>query len=290
MSFEIPTASVQEYKSNVELLLQQTASKLRHAVTSERYKGKAGKVVEQLGAVTARKRRTRHGDTPLISTPHDARWVYPEDYDWADMIDTQDRLRIGIEPTGAYTKNGSAALGRAIDDEIVAAFFGDARVGENGTSTVPFDAANQTVDPNAEGLTIGKLLAARKILKAKEVDMDSDTLFCAITAEQDQNLLEQTQVTSADFNVQPVMSEGRVTAFLGFTFVHIERLPVDGSGNRRVPVWAESGMHLGIWEDLKVDIGPRRDKNMSTQIYISGTYGATRLQEGKVVELKCVES
>lgn len=290
MSFEIPTASVQEYKSNVEMLLQQNASKLRHAVTSERYTGKAGKVVEQLGAVTARKRRTRHGDTPLISTPHDARWVYPEDYDWADMIDTQDRLRIGIEPTGAYTKNGSAALGRAIDDEIIAAFFGDAKTGENGTAAVPFDAANQVVDAATAGLTIGKLLAARKILKANEVDMDSDKLFCAITAEQDADLLEQTQVTSADFNVRPVLSEGRVTSFLGFTFVHIERLPVDGSGDRRVPVWAESGMHLGIWEDLKVDIGPRRDKNMSTQIYISGTYGSTRLQEGKVVEIKCVEA
>ena len=290
MSFEIPTASVQEYKNNVELLLQQTASKLRNTVTSERYTGKAGKVVEQLGAVTARKRRTRHGDTPLISTPHDARWVYPEDYDWADMIDTQDRLRIGIEPTGAYTKNGSAALGRAIDDEIIAAFFGDARVGENGTSAVPFDAAGQTIDANAEGLTIDKLLAARRVLKANEVDMDSDRLFCAITAEQDQDLLKQTQVTSADFNVRPVMAEGRVTSFLGFTFVHIERLPVGGAGERRVPVWAESGMHLGIWEDLKVDIGPRRDKNMSTQIYISGTYGATRLQEGKVVEIKCVEA
>lgn len=155
---------------------------------------------------------------------------------------------------------------------------------------VAFDNANQSVAASSSGLTISKLLAARKILKANEVDMDADKLYCAITAEQDQDLLEQTQVTSADFNVRPVLSEGRVTSFLGFEFVHIERLPTDSSGNRRVPVWAESGMHLGIWEDLKVDIGPRRDKNMSTQVYISGTYGATRLQEGKVVEVKCVEA
>ena len=48
-------------------------------------KGKAAKVVEQIGAVNAIKRTSRHADTPLISTPHAARWTFPVDYEWADL-------------------------------------------------------------------------------------------------------------------------------------------------------------------------------------------------------------
>ena len=86
MSFEVNTAFVQQYSTNVGLLLQQRGSKLRNAMTAGSYTGKAAKAVEQIGAVTAQARTSRHGDTPLISTPHDARWVFPTDYEWADIL------------------------------------------------------------------------------------------------------------------------------------------------------------------------------------------------------------
>ena len=130
MSFDVSTAFVQQYKTNVEMLLQQRGSKLRNAVMSDSYTGKAGKAVEQIGPVTAQKRTTRHADTPLISTPHDARWVYPTDYEWADLVDDQDKLKMLVDPSSAYAINGAMALGRAIDDEIITAAFGDAKTGE----------------------------------------------------------------------------------------------------------------------------------------------------------------
>jgi hypothetical protein len=37
-------------------------------------------------------------------------------------------------------------MSRAIDDEIVPAFFGAARTGENGSAATPFDAANPPND------------------------------------------------------------------------------------------------------------------------------------------------
>ena len=110
MSFQVTTAFVQQYTTNVQLLLQQRGSKLRDAVTVGSYTGKAAKSVEQIGAVTAQKRLTRHGDTPMISTPHAARWVFPTDYEWADLIDDQDKLRMLIDPTSPYAQNGSLAL------------------------------------------------------------------------------------------------------------------------------------------------------------------------------------
>jgi len=293
MSFNITTHFVQQYTTNVQLLLQQKGSKLRNAVTVGSYTGKAAKAIEQVGPVTAQKRTIRHGDTPLISTPADARWVFPVDYEWADLIDDQDKLRMLIDPTSSYSQNGAYALGRAMDDEIISAFFADAKTGENGSTTTPFGANQDVVvatgSTGATGLNISKLREAKKILMQNEVDIDNDPLFCIITAQQHDDLLNEAQAISLDYNTRPVLVDGKITAFMGFNFIHTERLPVNGSSHRRVAAFAKSGMHLGMFNDINTMISERADKGYATQVYVKGTFGATRTEEGKVVEIVCAE-
>ena len=289
MSFEVTTAFVQQYTTNVALLLQQRGSKLRDYCTVGGYTGKAAKAVEQVGAVTAQVRTSRHSDTPLISTPHDARWVFPTDYEWADMIDDQDKLRMLIDPTSSYATNGAYALGRAMDDLIITAALGDAKTGENGTTTTGFATATQQIAAAASGLTIAKLRAAKKIFMRNEVDMDMDQLCIAVTAEQIEDLLATTEVTSSDYNTVKALVQGNVDTFMGFKFIQIERLGVDGSSARRVIAWAKSGLHVGMWNDINTRIGERADKSYSTQVYVKGTFGATRVEEKKVVEILCTE-
>lgn len=293
MSFNVTTHFVQQYTTNVQLLLQQKGSKLRNTVTVGSYNGKAAKAVEQVGPVTAQKRTIRHGDTPLISTPADARWVFPTDYEWADLIDDQDKLRMLIDPQSSYAQNGAYALGRAIDDEIITSFFGDAKTGENGSTTTQFPAGQQVAatvgSTGATGLNLAKLREAKKILMENEVDIDNDPLFCIISAEQHDDLLNEAQAISLDYNTKPVLVDGKITAFMGFNFIHTERLPVDGSTHRRVAAFAKSGMHLGFWNDINTMISERADKGYATQVYVKGTFGATRTEEKKVVEIKCAE-
>lgn len=291
MSFQVTTHFVQQYSTNIQLLLQQKGSKLRDAVTVNSYVGKAAKAVEQVGAVEPVKNQSRHSDTPLISTPADARWVYPNDYDWADLIDDQDKLRMLIDPTSTYVQNGVYALGRAQDKEIISALFGSSNTGENGSTSVAFPSAQQiavdTGSSAATGLNIAKLRAAKKKLMAANVDIDNDPLYVAITAAEHDALLNEAQVISMDYNAKPVLVDGKVTSFMGFQFIHTELLDVDASGYRRIPVWAKSGMHLGMWNDIKTSIDRRADKRNAYQVYVTGTYGATRLEEKKIVEIKC---
>lgn len=293
MSFNITTHFVQQYTTNVQLLLQQKGSKLRNTVTVGSYTGKAAKAIEQVGPVTAQKRTIRHGDTPLISTPADARWVFPVDYEWADLIDDQDKLRMLIDPTSSYSQNGAYALGRAMDDEIISAFFADAKTGENGSTNTVFgvnqDVVVATGSTGATGLNISKLREAKKILMQNEVDIDNDPLFCIITASQHDDLLNEAQAISLDYNTRPVLVDGKITAFMGFNFIHTERLPLNGSSQRRVPAFAKSGMHLGLFNDINTMISERADKGYATQVYVKGTFGATRTEEGKVVEIVCAE-
>lgn len=135
MSFQVPTHFVQAYTTNVEMLLQQRGGKLLPTVMQGSYTGKGAKAVEQIGAVKPVKNLGRHSDTPLISTPADARWVFPNDYEWADLIDDQDRLRMLIDPQSGYVQNGVNAVRRAQDDEILQAFFAAAAPGRFSTTT-----------------------------------------------------------------------------------------------------------------------------------------------------------
>tara|TARA_Y100000310_G_scaffold277619_1_gene295488 strand:+ start:1914 stop:2780 length:867 start_codon:yes stop_codon:yes gene_type:complete len=288
MSNEILDWSVIDYKSTVELLLQQRGSRFRGMVMEDHYHGKSGAAVNQIGAVTAQKRTTRHADTPLIETPHDRRWVFPSDYEWADLIDDQDKLRTIADPTSPYAINGAMSLGRAMDDLIITAATGDSLTGEDGSTTTSFP-AGQTAATTAGGLTVAKLREAMQLFIAAEVNVDVEPMFCAIGAQQHDDLLGETQAVSLDFTNKPVLVDGRIKAFMGFNFLDSQRLALSGS-DRTVVCWAKSGLHLGIWDDIDVEVGPRPDKSYSTQVYVKGTFGATRVEEEKVVAITCSEA
>ena len=283
MSDQINTAFVQQYATNVAHLLQQKGSKLRDAVMTGTATGKAAKVVEQVGAVNAVKRTTRHADTPLISTPHSARWTFPVDYEWADLIDDQDKVRMLTNPQSPYAVNGAYALGRAIDDEILGAFFGTSKTGENGSTDESFTGQEVAID-GTTSLTIGQLLEGKRILMANEVDLDNDTIYMAITAEQHEDLLGMADIKTIDSNSTKVLVDGRVRAFLGIKFITIERIPGEADPYP-LPMWAKSGMHLTVWNDITTKISEREDKSYATQVYVKGTFGATRLELGKVVRI-----
>ena len=263
MSDQVSTAFVQQYATNVAHLLQQKGSKLRDAVMTSTATGKAAKVVEQVGAVNAVKRTTRHADTPLIDTPHSARWTFPVDYEWADLIDDQDKVRMLIDPKSPYAVNGAYAIGRAIDDEILGAFFATAKTGENG-STDELGTSVTTVAAGTGGvLTIEQLLEGKRILMANEVDLDNDTIYMAITAAQHEDLLNMDELQTIDSNSTKVLVDGRVRAFLGINFITTERIPGAGDDPTLCPMWAKSGMHLTVWNDLTTRIEARADKSLS---------------------------
>tara|TARA_R110000803_G_scaffold58798_2_gene117045 strand:+ start:2210 stop:3076 length:867 start_codon:yes stop_codon:yes gene_type:complete len=288
MSNEILDWSVIDYKSTVEALLQQRGSKFRGTVMEDSYQGKAGAAVNQIGPVNAQLRTTRHSDTPLIETPHDKRWVYPSDYEWADLIDDADKLRLIADPTSPYAVNGAMALGRAMDDVIISAMTGTSKTGEDGTTSTSFP-SGQTASTTSGGLTVAKLREAMQLLIAAEVDVDNEPLYCAIGAQQHDDLLGETQAISLDFTTRPVLVEGRIKAFMGFNFIDSQRLGLSGS-DRTAVCWAKSGLHLGIWNDIEARVTERDDKSYSTQVYLKGTFGATRVEEKKVVAITCSEA
>lgn len=294
MSVNLPNHYVMQFATNIQLLLQQKGSKLRQLVMTGSHVGKQASPVDQIGQIAMQPVTTRFAAMGRVDAPVDRRWVYPSDFDLPQLIDTFDKLRLLIDPSSSYVQNAVYAAGRQMDDLIIDAFFGTAKTGEQGGTSTTFPAAQQVaVNHGAAsntGLTVAKLREGKKILMAAEVDLDSDPLTCVVTAEQHDNLLAEAQVISTDFNDRPVLVDGKISRFLGINFVHCERLDVDGSSYRRVPLFAKSGMYLGLWDDVKTDISQRKDlQGLPWQAYVTMTAGATRLEEKKIVEIKCVE-
>lgn len=294
MSAQITTAYAQQYASTVELLLQQKGSRLRETCTPNPVTGaKAAVMVEQIGKVEATRRTTRYPSLTPADTPHDRPWVYPVDYDWNDLIDSIDKLRTIVDPKSSYAQNGTYAMGRAQDREIITAFFGDRKTGETGGTTTQFP-STQDVDVNFAasgnvGLTVAKLREASRMLMAAETD-ENEQRFLALTAKQHDNLMAEIQVISLDFNEKPVLVEGKVTRFLGFDFKRTELMAVDGNSYRRVAAYVKSGMYFAQWNDISTDISQRKDlAGLPWQVYVYGTFGASRSEEAKVVEIKCAE-
>ncbi len=287
----IPTFQVEQFSTNVNLLLQQKGSKLAGAVTRGSHVGKQASPVDQIGAVEARKVINRFAPMGRVDAPTDRRWVFPVDYDLPQLIDSVDKLRLLTDPESTYVTNAIYAMGRAQDDEIITAFFGDAKTGENGKSTTPFLATNVvSVDTGgtASNLNVNKLREAKRLLMSHEVDLDTDPIFCAITSREHDSLLNEIQIISSDYNTTPVLVNGKVQSFMGFNFIHCERLTTgtddQGGTSRQIPIWAKSGMYLATWQDISATITWRDDlRNQPYQAYVIGTFGATRIEEPKIV-------
>lgn len=291
MSSFITVPFVEQYKANVALLSQQFPSRLEGAVRKEPVVGKTG-FFEQLGSAEAQKRTTRHGDSPLMNTPHARRQVSPADYEWGDLIDDLDKAKLLIDPTSSYARAAAAAMNRAKDDVIIAAMNGTSTAVEEGSSSsasvvLP---SGQKVAAASTGLTIAKLLATKEILDGNEVD-DTIPRFIVVSAGQISDLLNTTEVKSSDFNTVKALAMGHIDTYMGFKFIRSQRLGTDvsTSTDRACIAWAQDGMLLGVGVDIKARIDERADKSFATYVYYSMSLEATRMEEKKVVEIACVE-
>jgi hypothetical protein len=292
--------------------------------------GKVGEEVfmDRIESVAAQRVNTRHADSPLMSTPHDRRKVTPSDFDWGDMIDNPDKLRMLIDPASAYSANASMAMGRAMDETIISALVGTAKSdASDGTSNadtsvalpssqkIAINANNYVVEGSSEsgnqGLTVGKLIEARKILGANDADdydvNGNSNLFLVVNSSQLANLLKKTVVASADYNEIRALVAGDLNQYMGFNIIRTELIPKKGgthssgsftydpadqenSGDpEHCIAYHRRGIGLCIWEDIVARISERPDKRFSQYIYYRMTLGATRLEEKRVVQISCLQ-
>lgn len=289
MSTEVNKAFVQKFRDNFMHLSQQKGSKLRETVRVHTDVKAKYDHFDRIGATSAQLMTSRHADTPLIDTPHSRRRVVLSDYNWADLVDSADEIKMLSSPQSEYMKAGVWAMGRTMDDIIISAYDGSATSvsATDTTSSVSFDSNNSIAHGSAD-MTVAKIVQAAKILADNDVDPDEER-YAVVGPAQLEAMLNLEKITSGDYNTVKALIKGEIDSWMGFKWCVSTRLPV-ASNIRSTFFYAKSAIGLSIGMDVKTSIDKRPDKNNSMQPYAQMSLGATRIEEAKIVRVYADES
>ena len=274
----------QAYQDAVMQLAQQKGSILRNAVwTKETNAEKTN--FERLAGTAAVAKTTRAVATPNVEMVHDRRTVTLVDYHWSTQHDWFDDVRMLVDPKGPYTESGAWAMGRAIDDLIIAAARGNSVTGAG--ANVALLAGQKIVEGGTAGMTLAKILQAKRILDANEVE--AEDRYFVLGSRQLEDLLGVTQVTSADYAAVKALVQGEIDSFLGFKFIRSERLAI-ASSKRFCMAFQKRGLGLAIGKNMMTKIDERPDLSYAWQVYMGWSMQATRVEEERVVEVGAHEA
>lgn len=302
MSANLVNLRTIQFSDKFALLSQQYGSRLQGLVGQGTYTGKQASPVNQVAPTAAVRVNERFTPIDRIDATFDRRWVFPAPYEHPQLVDKFDELQMLGDPKPHLVMNAVNAMGRAKDDEIIAAFFADAKTGELAATTTSFGTTTTaTTGQNvavahgaaaATNLTVAKLREVVRTFLRNNVDLDREQITGVLSSKEHDSLLGEIQVTSMDYQTKPVLEEGRIRRFMGINFVLTERITTgtdDAAGtSNAVPFFVPSGMHLGIWSDQTTNITQRTDLKLQPwQIYMDMMIGATRIEEKKVVRCWC---
>jgi hypothetical protein len=282
------------FQTSFDQVLQQMDSRLLGSITRADFTGKK-KWFNLLNDSEAQDILTRKGDTPDGEFDGSKYWLTQRPKEKVTTFDEWDKHFLGtiVLPTSDEVQSHAMAFNRATDDVIISAFDATRYIGEDGTTTDSFPggqsiAANyaETGSPTSIGMTLAKLRRAKYLMDVSEVP-DSER-YIVIGAQQEQDLLRDTNLTSADFNTVKALVDGKVDTFLGFKFLKSQRLPVGTVSGvadiRSCFAFHKSAIKFAMSDrQTRMDILPQR--RHALQIRSTMMLGAVRTENEKVVRL-----
>lgn len=282
----VDTLLKNQYSDNIMLLAQQLLVKLASTVYIK--PDCAGEVVyqEQLASSDAEEKTSRNQAVQNTDPNYDRRKIVPRYFYKAPLVDKMDKIMMLKDPTNEIVRNNAGALARAKDTVIATAAVGTSYSGEAGGTSNTLSGDN-VIATGSVGMTIAKIRTAKKVLDASEVDAEDRHL--AVSAEQIEDLLAQTEVTSADYAQVKALVSGQPGTLCGFNIVQCEKVTTS-STTRKCFAYHRTGICLGVWLDFLASIDIMPGLHFSAQVYAGQSYGATRLEEKKVVEVDCYEA
>lgn len=274
-----------QYRDNIILLTQQMTLKVAPTVFQKPNCTGEMSFQDQLASSTADEKLSRNEIVRNTDPSYDCRKIVPRYFYKAPLVDSMDKVMMAKDPTSEIVQNNAAALARAKDEVTCNAFFATAYSGRAGTTTNDLSGTG-IIAAGGAGLTMDKIRKAKKVLDQNEVE--AENRYFAVTAEEIEDLLAVSEVTSADYAQVKALVSGQPGTICGFNFVQSERLPIS-STTRQCAAYHKNGMVLGTWLDLKASIDILPSVHFSAQIYAGQSYGATRLEEKRVIEVDCIE-
>ncbi len=289
------------YQDAWRLAADYNDSKLRHTVSEQTCEG------EQSAPVTyydSGKAKRREGRAPgNIDTPANRRrrWLkYQPTFDSGEYIDTNDKFQGMTNFQSPLMNHHFGNVRRFIDqDVIIEGLFGDAYEGALGGTVIPFPGSQligltvqSGVGTGAVGMNLEKIKASRKKFAGAKHDLDQQSPFLLVTAEQIDDLSNEIELTSADYRAEagPAFSrDGKLAKVWNHFLLEYQDLPtkiVSGRVVQRNPAYLKSAMMLGIWQDVLSNAWPDPGKYNELFMNVWANMDCRRLDETGVVEIE----
>lgn len=286
------------YSENVKLALQQQESRILQSFSYiPDLKGIQMQAVELIGSSNARRNAAANAATPNIAPKHAGIFVAPERLDWGRSIPSSTPIQNAIDFKSVYVQEGAAAIARGKDAILAESIFGSRlvkNIDDTAPAAVAFDTAAQQIVVNYggggnTGLIVTKFVAALSLMIAREIKVENEEIFCLISSKQNEDLYKNLQVTSKDYQNKAVYEDKRVKRFMDVEILTYNALPYQSANIRRVPMYCKSGMHYGDAMELSTQMEKNPAMQYQVHPYMECWIGATRSEDGKVVDILCSE-
>lgn len=284
-----------QYGDNLYELVEQKGSRLMTTVMNKPIVSAEDAYFDRIGSATARRKTTRHALSEPSDIPLSRRKMYLLDFYSEAWLDHEDQLRMIVDPKSKFAMRQASALGREIDDRIIAAATGNATAVDEdyGVSTVALPSGqygNKDTGGADSGLSVEKLLEARRIYDANDCD-EQAIRTCVYGAADKEALLNTTEVGSRDFNSVHALVTGNVDNFAGFRFVMCNRLLGAGTSGdpRLVLTYEQDAIGLAFLQNIMTRMVEDSDRHFMWKVYSKMTAEAIRVEEERVVVIKTVD-
>ena len=282
---DIDKVFITQWDASLRLQAQQKQSRLRKTVTDRGHIDGAAFTVTNIGSTDLTEKVIRLGDTEWGDTLFGARNVPMRDFYRALPLDRADIPKMKVNPVtgGQYMQTLMAAKNRRIDDIIYAAALATV-TGQDGTTTYALP-GSQKIVAGGTGMTKAKVIQAKTIMRANEVDSfeDGEELYMLYNSVAMGQILADNSLTSADFLAGQMLQNGKIANWMGFTWIPYERLATAGAVYSAV-AYTKDAIHFGEGYE-EGNVARRADKQDAWQVSMASSYGAGRQDEKKVVQI-----
>lgn len=277
MSKFLTQNAIASFASNVKQAWQ-GASQLRATVNLKT--GVVGSThrFNKIGKGLATKRIAQTDVVPMNIVHGNATAVL-EDWNAAEYTDIFNQQKVPYSEVQSLANVIAKAIGRREDQMVTDAL--DAAATSNVVAT--------SIGGDA-GMNVAKLLRAKALLD--DNDVDDEERYMAISAKGLEQLLGNTEVTSADFNAVKSLVHGEVDYFLGFKFKKFGKrdeggLPISGT-TRTSFAYQKEAVGLAIGKDFSVSVDWIAHKTswLSNGMFIGG---AIAIDADGIVEIETTE-
>jgi hypothetical protein len=276
-----------EFSANFIHRVQQGTARLDAFVEDENFDGER-KRYDRLFKQESREKIQRIQPTTPVEVDSDSRWCFRRAFDIPNILDEDDAKNLGklVLPTSEYVKSHAMAYYRDCDKIAWQAALDDVYTGELGTTASALP-AGQKILHGSTGLTLDKLLTANEILEGADLEDDAQRVI-VVSPKQMTNLLNTTEIKSADYNSVKALVSGQVDTFMGFKFIKSNFLRKVST--TRTCVCFVKGAIKRVKGSMSSKISTRDDLSEAIQIRSKWHLSATRVYDEGVVSIECTES